>query len=162
MSTNLPVALLSEIAGSIADRYGVSKTALIRHKSQHLSAHLAKAKGAAEVLSADLLFSRLEELREETLGVLRRAKGSKDPRTLLAAIGRLEGQLRLLAELAGQLRSRERADELIGWPAEVSQLNDRQVAKLKTWMEQIAFRNDPAGLEEWRRGEPHGFIEVNQ
>jgi hypothetical protein len=121
---------------SIADRYGLSKTALIRHKSDHLPAQLVKAKGAAEVLSADLLHNRLEELRQETLCVLRLAKKARDNRTLLAAIGRLEGQLRLVAEMAGQLRSRTRPIDHTHQVIDPNKMEREQLAHWIAYFEQ--------------------------
>lgn len=56
--------LASDPLRTIADRHGLSKTALIRHKAQHLPAHLATAKSATETLSASLLFHRLEASQE--------------------------------------------------------------------------------------------------
>jgi hypothetical protein len=93
--------LVGDPLRSIADHFGLSKTAIMRHKADHLPEALTKAKVAAEVLSADVLLNRIEELRQETLGVMRQAKKEGDARILLAAIGRMEGQLRLVAEMAG-------------------------------------------------------------
>ena len=33
-------------------------------------------------------------------------------------------------------------------------LTPSQMAKVQAWLEEQAFKDDPAGLEEWRRGEP--------
>ena len=41
-------------------------------------------------------------------------------------------------------------------------LNPVDRESLMADLETIAFKNAPRALEEWRRGEPHRFIEVNQ
>jgi hypothetical protein len=100
---------------------------------------LTKAKVAAEVLSA--LLNRIEELRQETLGAMRQAKKEGDSRILLAAIGRMEGQLSLVAEMAGQLRSKDEADAM-DWPTDIRKPTNRQLAKLGAWLEQMV--SEPA------------------
>ena len=62
-----------------------------------------KAKEAAEILAADRLIEYLQSLRQETLDVLATAKQSRDSQMMLKAIARAEAQLRLAAELFGQL-----------------------------------------------------------
>jgi hypothetical protein len=73
------------------------------------------------------------------------------------------------AQAAGQFSAAARCEELIGraeggmfvdrtdstvkWNGDLSGLDSGQLAKLTQALEQIAFRDDPAGLEEWRRGE---------
>ena len=91
---------------SIAKRFSASASAVYRHQQDHLPAHLVKAKAAAEVLDADRLIRHLESLREETLGVLAEAKKSGEWGMMLKAVARAEMQLRLAAELLGQLRTK--------------------------------------------------------
>ena len=98
--------LRSDSLRNIAERYGTSTTALHRHKTEHLPTHLVKAKDATEVLDADRLIEHLESLRRETLDVLAAAKISGDSQTMLKAIARAEAQLRLGAEMLGQLRTK--------------------------------------------------------
>jgi hypothetical protein len=90
---------------TIADRFGVSKTALIRHKT-HLPVHLMRAKETVEKLDAATLLQHLQDLRVETLDVLAAAKEAKDSKTMLAAVARAEAQLRLAAEMLGALQTR--------------------------------------------------------
>src|SRR2546428_85915 len=59
---------------TIADRWSVSKTALIRHKADHLPAHLAQAHEAKEVSQADSLLDRLLDLSKETAAILKEAR----------------------------------------------------------------------------------------
>jgi hypothetical protein len=100
----IDAALLSGAAfRHIAQRFRLGAWCVYRHKRQHLAVHLVKAKDAAEILDADRLIEHLQSLRAETLGVLAAAKRSRDPQTMLKAIARAEAQLRLAAELLGEL-----------------------------------------------------------
>jgi hypothetical protein len=56
-------ALLAEESfRSIAERFGVSATALLRHKEDHIPAHLAQSKEAEEVARADNLTAELRRI----------------------------------------------------------------------------------------------------
>ena len=100
----IDAALLSGTSyRSIAKRFTTPPSSVFRHKQDHLSTALVKAKDAAEVLSADRLIEHLQSLREETLDVLEVAKQSQDSPMRLRAIARAEAQLRLAAELLGEL-----------------------------------------------------------
>ena len=48
---------------TIADRFAVSKTALIRHHDDHLPASLMRAQKAAEAAQADALLAQVVDLR---------------------------------------------------------------------------------------------------
>lgn len=83
---------------TIAERWSVSKTSLLRHKTDHLSASLVKSQEAKEVLRADNLLdqvralqTRTENLFGEAENILTLALKSKDLRTALAAIRELSG-----------------------------------------------------------------------
>ena len=89
---------------TIADRWSVSKTALIRH-SEHIPAHLAKAKDAETVTQADTLLDKLQEINRETREVLADAKLEGDGELRLKALTRLEKQLELEGKLLGELQS---------------------------------------------------------
>jgi hypothetical protein len=100
----IDAALLSGAAfRNIAQRFRLGAWCVYRHKRQHLAVHLVKAKDAAEILDADRLITHLQSLRKETLGVLAAAKRSRDSQMALKAIARAEAQLRLAAELLGEL-----------------------------------------------------------
>jgi hypothetical protein len=92
---------------TIADQWSVSKTALIRHKTDHLPAHLATAHEAAEVVRADSLLDQVRALQAKTLAILQKAEGAGDLRTATAAIGQARQNLDLLGRLAGELRTGE-------------------------------------------------------
>jgi transposase len=89
----------------IAGRFGISKSALERHRA-HIEQALAKAqnkataKGEAE---AETLLDRLKAMNSETLSILRSAKKAKNPDLALRAIARLEKQAEIEGRLLGEL-----------------------------------------------------------
>ena len=102
---------------TIADRWSVSKTSLLRHKT-HLPAALMKSKRAQEEALGDKLLDRVQaaEGRSERLyaaaeQILQRALEEDSPRTALQAIkaavdvmGEARQYLQLRGELTGELR----------------------------------------------------------
>ena len=89
---------------TIADQFGVSKTALLRHHDDHLPAALVKAQDATEAAQADALLAQVVDLRDKALDVLDIAQGSEDLRAAIGAIREARGCVELLAKLAGQLK----------------------------------------------------------
>jgi hypothetical protein len=98
---------------TIADRFCVSKTALVRHKDGHLPSHLAKATEAEEVARADELLSQLRRLQARTLSILTASEEAGELRTALAAIREARGNLELLAKLLGELDETPRVNVLL-------------------------------------------------
>jgi hypothetical protein len=98
---------------TIADRWSVSKTALIRHKAEHLPVKLAKAQEAEEVAQADDLLDQVRGLQMRTLDILEAAEESRQHRTALAAIREARSNLELLAKLLGELDERPQVNILI-------------------------------------------------
>jgi hypothetical protein len=47
----------------------------------------------------------------------------------------------------------DHTDRTFKWSGDMAELNQDQRATLTATLEQIAFRDDPAGLEEWRRSQ---------
>jgi hypothetical protein len=70
---------------TIADRFSVSKTALLRHEDNHLPAHLMKAKEAEEVACADGLLTQVRYLQDRTLVILTASEEAGALRTALAS-----------------------------------------------------------------------------
>jgi hypothetical protein len=97
----------SESLRTIADRWSVSKTSLLRHKADHLPATLVEAVAAAAVAEGDNLMDRLRQLSRETTSILAEARtaGSKDNNLALKAIGRAERQLELMRRLLGEYQA---------------------------------------------------------
>lgn len=89
---------------TIAARWSVSKSALIRH-SEHIPPHLAKAHEAHEATEAGTLLERLRALNHETRAVLEDAKAGGNGELQLKALTRLEKQLELEGKLIGELQS---------------------------------------------------------
>ncbi len=98
---------------TIADRWSVSKTALIRHKEDHLPAALVRARGAEEVARADVLLSQVCGLHDRTLAILSASEDAGELRTALGAIREARGNLELLAKLLGEINDTPRVNILI-------------------------------------------------
>jgi hypothetical protein len=92
---------------TIAGRWSVSKTALLRHKKDHLPATLMKAVAAAAVVEGDDLLDRLNQLNRETAAILAeaRAAGSKNNDLALKTIARVEKQIDLERRLLGESKT---------------------------------------------------------
>jgi hypothetical protein len=91
---------------SVAKRFGLSESAVYRHKSEHLPAHLLKAREVEEMAHADDLLEQVRHLQAHALDILARAEKAGDLRTALAAISQARGNLELLGRLAGELDER--------------------------------------------------------
>ena len=120
---------------NIADRFGTSKTALVRHRGAHLPRELVKARDEQGVLRGDRLLDgvRTGEDRAESLYVaaetiLKRALAVKDLKTAIqsirAAVG-VMGEARAYLELRGRL-----SGELGAPPAQQVTLGKIQVLAL--------------------------------
>jgi hypothetical protein len=84
-----------------------------RHKTEHLPAHLLKAREAEEVAQADGLLEQARHLQTHALDILQRAGKAGDLRTALAAISQARGNLELLGKLAGELDERPVVNVLV-------------------------------------------------
>ncbi len=82
---------------SVAKRFELSESAVYRHKTEHLLAHLLKAKEVVEVARADDLLEQVRNLQAHALDILERAEKTGDLRTALAAISQARGTLSFLA-----------------------------------------------------------------
>jgi transposase-like protein len=91
---------------SVAKRFGLSESAVYRHKVEHLPTHLLKAKEVEETTRADDLLEQVKDLQVHALDILERAEKIGDLRTALAAISQARGNLELLGKLAGELDER--------------------------------------------------------
>jgi transposase len=115
----------------IAGRFGTSKSTAERHKREHLSAAIAKARGSADVARGDgllanvkALSARAERMFREAERILRRALRERDHDTALEAIRtatttmrEARGTLELLVKVyvaAGEVLTRAEAMELLG------------------------------------------------
>ena len=71
---------------SVAKRFERSESAVCRPKTEHLPAHLLKAREVEEVAHADDLLDEVRNLQAHALDILERAEKAGDVRTALAAI----------------------------------------------------------------------------
>src|SRR5215213_2423926 len=91
---------------SVAKRFGLSESSVYRHKTEHLPAHLLKAREVEEAAKADDLLDQVRNLQAHALDILGRAEKTGDLRTALAAISQARGNVELLGKLAGELDER--------------------------------------------------------
>ena len=91
---------------SVAKRFSLSESAVYRHKTEHLPAHLLKAREVEEVAQADDLLEQVRNLQTHAFDILERAEKAGDFRTALAAISQAWGNLELLGKLASELDER--------------------------------------------------------
>ena len=91
---------------AIVATYGVSKSALGRHKEQHLPASLVAAQeGFASLAQADNLLDHMANLEKRARMILARAEAKGDNATALKAVREVRGCLELLARAAGELQA---------------------------------------------------------
>ena len=91
---------------SVAKQFGLSESAVYRHKADHLPSPLLKAREVEEAARADDLLEQVRNLQAHALDILERAERAGDLRTALAAISQARGNLELLGKLAGELDER--------------------------------------------------------
>ncbi len=103
----------SEPLRNIAQQFGLSSTALHRHKEGHLPKRLAKAHEAREVAQADDILTQLKALRNKAMSLLLKAEQAGDYRTALAGVREARACLELLAELEGELDRRPQINILM-------------------------------------------------
>ena len=97
----------------LAGQYSVSKTALFRHKNEHIPTVLTQAQEAQEIAKADNLLAQVAELRDKALSILERAEQAGDLKTALQGIKEARSCLELLAKLQGELQERTTINVLI-------------------------------------------------
>ncbi len=100
-------ALVASIAyRTIADRYGLSHQALMRHKTDHLPAIMVKSEQAKEVAHADTLVGQVQNLRNKAISILETAETAGDLRVALLGIREARACIELLAEMEGEINRR--------------------------------------------------------
>lgn len=99
---------------TIADRWSVSKVALMRHRNEHLpvsaieeareaEAGEAETKETEEDVHADELLDQLRDLQEHTLAILGEAEEAEELSSALQAITEAKDYLERLAKLLSDL-----------------------------------------------------------
>lgn len=84
----------------LASNFGLSASALQRHKLQHIPGALERAQHASDIARSDSLLDHVRALQSRSATILQKAEGSGDLRTALGALRELRGILELLARLA--------------------------------------------------------------
>ena len=100
---------------TIADRYGVSKTALIRHRDSHIPKLVQAAESARAMQAASsgaALIDELDRLLKKALAILEAAEGSGQLRVALQAIRVARETIKICADLAVTAELEERVEEL--------------------------------------------------
>jgi len=90
-------------AREIGRRYGLSDSAIRRHKANHLPERLKAAHDFKESLRAADLLDQLRALQEKALGILEAAEEEGSQRTALLAIKECRNNLALIGELLGEI-----------------------------------------------------------
>jgi hypothetical protein len=91
---------------TIADRFGLSQTALKRHRAEHVPVKIATAKAAQEVTEAGSLLDQIVQLKKLAMHFLVKASEAGDYRTALAGVREARSCLETLMEVEGELDRR--------------------------------------------------------
>ena len=86
----------------VADKYGLSKTPLHRHKTNHMTGQLAKTQQAQLTARADSVMNQLAEITARANGIFEQA--SDNPSLALRALKELRETANLCAKLTGELK----------------------------------------------------------
>ena len=100
---------------NISKQFGVSISALSRHKDNHIPKLVQAAQEAAGAQAAaqgDELLTELDSLRERAMEILNRAEKAGELRTALQAIREARETLKTQADLSLTREMEERLDEL--------------------------------------------------
>ena len=87
---------------TIADKYGLSLTAVHRHK-QHIPHQLAVSHEAQKVATADNMMQRMADLDQRADTIYKQAAAQNDPELALKALKELRGITELYGKLAGEI-----------------------------------------------------------
>jgi len=89
---------------TIADQFRVSKTALLRHKADHIPTDLVKARQADEICRAESLFDKLVSLKSDAERITKKAEINDDLKTALSGIREQSRIVEILAKMQGQIQ----------------------------------------------------------
>jgi hypothetical protein len=88
----------------IAGQFKLSKSALQRHKKEHIPTDLVKAKQADEICRAEGLLSKLITLKNHAERISQKAESDNDLKTALSGIREQSRIIEILAKMQGQIR----------------------------------------------------------
>jgi hypothetical protein len=97
----------------IAGRFSISKSALERHKADHIPHSLLKAQEVQDVARGDRLASELIELKDDVHRMKSKAEKAGDLKTALVAVDKALRALELQARLAQIIDDRPQVNVLI-------------------------------------------------
>jgi hypothetical protein len=110
-------ALLNGVSlRDIAGQFGLSRSALQRHKDEHIPAAMARAKEASDIAQADGLVAELRNIQRTALSILEQSYDSGDHKSALTAIRVARENIELLGKLLGELQSQPQTNILITSP----------------------------------------------
>jgi hypothetical protein len=90
---------------AVGEEYGISKSAISYHRTNHLPRDRVKSKQLAEVDAANKLVERIEGLYERAITLIDIAEGDKKYAASVSAIREARASLELLARISGELKS---------------------------------------------------------
>jgi hypothetical protein len=88
----------------LAGQWSVTKSALHRHKTQHLPGHLVKAQEEESIGQAIDVVRQLKAINAACLEILQTSRAEKKHSISLKAVDRIERQISLQAKLLGELQ----------------------------------------------------------
>ncbi len=97
----------------VAERFGLSKSSVDRHRANHLPAELAKAKAAEDVAHADDLLAEVQRLKARAFGILDKAEKAGKFVPAIMALREIRGCIELLAEMAQAIDRRPTVNLLV-------------------------------------------------
>ena len=132
---------------NIAERTGLSTTALHRHKTDHLPATLVKAVEAQDEAHGSRLLEQVQGLVGEALASIERSKEKDEvnERDVLAGVREARSSLELTGRITGELRENRDAAPETALDAIIKLANALSVAELRGWAGQLP---DPAVVVE--------------
>ena len=89
----------------IAGQFEVSKSALQRHKDEHIPTDLVQAKEAKEICQAEVILKKLISLENDAARITKLAEDSNDLKTALCGIREQSRLIEILAKMEGQIRT---------------------------------------------------------
>lgn len=133
---------------TIADRSGVSKTSLIRHRDAHLSEVVVNSQQAQERARGDVLVSVAVGLMDRALSLLGQAEAAQDVRGATAAMRETRSCIELLSKLKPE---HQFTDELTPSPLQMAQ-----------WTEIAAreFKGRPRLADEFAHDLAHAIMQT--
>jgi hypothetical protein len=119
--------------GAVAERFGLSRSSVRRHKEQHFDLSIMKQAFADDPASTpETLIERLHLLTAEADRIKTRAERAGDLRLALAGIRELAGLVELTAKLRGQFPAEQQVNIAVvpEWQVVLNALNSYPEARL--------------------------------